>query len=101
MNVKPKELSQPLRGRRVRKTRKESTERLLPVVPVNWDDAISRIKKRSFTSIQDALEGVINEVLGKFGPNEDQDARDTITLLLESNPHIIATIERLLVKRME
>ena len=101
MNVKPKELSQPDRGRRSRKTRKKSAEGLQPIVTVNWADTVSRLKEGSFTSIQDAIDGVINEVLGKFRAPHDQDARDTLALLLESNPHIVATIERLLVRKPE
>lgn len=63
-----------------------------------WNESVERLKGTAFTSVTEAIEAIVNEVLQSSGSVEDQEAKDLLRLLFESDPHLVDTVERLLVR---
>jgi hypothetical protein len=64
----------------------------------NWAESIESLNGRSFETISEAIDGIINEAGNKYGGVVDPETREVLSLLFETDPHLSAAIERLLVK---
>ena len=64
----------------------------------NWTESIELLKGRSFETISEAIDCIIQEAGKRYGGVVDSETREVISLLFETDPHLSAAIERLLVK---
>jgi hypothetical protein len=64
----------------------------------SWTESIESLKGQSFETISDAIDGIIQESAKKYGGVVDPETREVLALLFETDPHLSAAIERLLVK---
>lgn len=63
-----------------------------------WESSIERLKGRALTSSSEAVEAIINEVVDSESSPDAEEAKELLRLLFESDPHLMDTIERLLVR---
>lgn len=64
----------------------------------DWSESIESLKGQCFETISEAIDGIINEAGKKYGEVGNPETREVLALLFETDPHLSATIERLLVK---
>ena len=67
----------------------------------DWTKSIEMLKGRSFETISEAIDGIIDEASRKHGGHADPEAREVLALLFEADPILSAAIERVLVNRNE
>ena len=63
-----------------------------------WESSIERLKGRTLSSASEAVEALINEVVESESSPDAEEAKELLRLLFESDPHLMDTIERLLVR---
>jgi hypothetical protein len=67
----------------------------------DWTESIEMLKGRSFETLSEAIDGIIDEATSKHGGHVDPETREVFALLFEADPILSAAIERLLVKPKE
>jgi hypothetical protein len=67
-------------------------------VVADWKASIDRLTGESFSTVHDAIDAVVMEVLRDNGATDDVDAKDFLLLLFESDPTLQDTVQRLLVR---
>lgn len=63
-----------------------------------WRESVERLQGVTFSTINEAIEAIVTEVLQSRGTPDDQEAKELLHLLFESDPYLCDTIERLLVR---